>query len=64
MGFKVYYGDATRLDLLQAAGADKAKILIAAIDPPEINQELIATVRKNFPNLQIMARAKKQDGCI
>jgi len=60
MGFKVYYGDATRLDLLEAAGAEKAKILIAAIDPPEINQELIATARKNFPGLHIMARARSR----
>jgi CPA2 family monovalent cation:H+ antiporter-2 len=60
MGFRVYYGDATRLDLLQAAGAGKAKILIAAIDSPEINQELIATARKNFPDLHIMARAKSR----
>ncbi len=60
MGFRVYYGDATRLDLLQAAGAGKAKILIAAIDSPEINQELIATARKNFPHLHIMARAKSR----
>lgn len=60
MGFRVYYGDATRLDLLKSAGADNAKILIAAIDSPETNQELISTVRKNFPNLQIMARAKSR----
>jgi CPA2 family monovalent cation:H+ antiporter-2 len=60
MGFKVYYGDATRLDLLKSAGADNAKILIAAIDPPEVNQELINTAIKNFPNLQIMARAKSR----
>ena len=60
MGFKVYYGDATRLDLLQAAGAGKAKILIAAIDSPDINQELIATVKKNFPDLHIMARARSR----
>ena len=60
MGFKVYYGDATRLDLLQSAGADNAKILIAAIDPPEINQVLIATAQKNFPELHIMARAKSR----
>jgi monovalent cation:H+ antiporter-2, CPA2 family len=60
MGFKVYYGDATRLDLLKSAGADNAKILIAAIDPPEINQELINTVLRNFPNLHIMARAKSR----
>ena len=60
MGFRVYYGDATRLDLLKSAGADNAKILIAAIDSPEVNQELISTVQKNFPNLQIMARAKSR----
>jgi len=60
IGFKVYYGDATRLDLLKSAGADKAKIIIAAIDSPETNLKLINTVRKNFPQLQIMARAKSR----
>jgi CPA2 family monovalent cation:H+ antiporter-2 len=60
MGFKVYYGDATRLDLLRSAGAESAKILIAAIDPPEANQELIATTKKHFPGLSIMARAKNR----
>jgi monovalent cation:H+ antiporter-2, CPA2 family len=60
MGFRVYYGDATRLDLLHAAGAGTARILIAAIDPPETNQMLIATAQKNFPNIQIMARAKNR----
>jgi|WetSurMetagenome_2_1015567.scaffolds.fasta_scaffold00901_4 monovalent cation:H+ antiporter-2, CPA2 family len=60
MGFKVYYGDATRLDLLKSAGADKAKILIAAIDSTKTNQDLIAIVHKNFPGLHIMARAKNR----
>jgi CPA2 family monovalent cation:H+ antiporter-2 len=60
MGFKVYYGDATRLGLLKSAGADDAKILIAAIDSPETNQELISIAQKNFPRLQIMARAKNR----
>lgn len=60
MGFRVYYGDATRLDLLKSAGADKARILIAAIDSPETNQQLITTVLKHFPDLQIMARAKSR----
>lgn len=60
MGFKVYYGDATRLDLLKSAGAGNARILIAAIDPPEVNQELINIAKKHFPNLQIMARAKNR----
>jgi len=60
MGFKVYYGDATRSDLLKSAGAEDAKILIAAIEPPEVNQELINTAMKNFPGLHIMARAKSR----
>lgn len=60
MGFKVYYGDATRVDLLRAAGADNARTLIAAIDSPEINQILIETVRKNFPGMRIFARARNR----
>ncbi len=60
MGFEVYYGDATRLDLLQSAGAAKAKILIAAIDNINANQLLIQTARKHFPHLQILARAKNR----
>jgi len=60
MGFKVYYGDATRLDLLKAAGADAAYLLIAAIDSPEVNLELMKTVKRNFPDLKIMARARNR----
>lgn len=60
MGFKVYYGDATRLDLLKSAGADDAKILIAAIDSPETNMELVTTARKYFPDLKLMVRAKSR----
>jgi CPA2 family monovalent cation:H+ antiporter-2 len=60
MGFNVYYGDATRVDLLRSAGADNAKILIASIDSPEINRDLITTVQKHFPDLKIMARAKSR----
>jgi CPA2 family monovalent cation:H+ antiporter-2 len=60
MGFEVYYGDATRIDLLEAAGAATAKILIAAIDSPDTNMELIQNVKKHFPNLHIMARAKNR----
>ncbi len=60
LGFKVYYGDATRFDLLESAGAGDAKFLIAAIDPPEINLELIISVKKHFPHLNILARAKNR----
>lgn len=60
MGFNVYYGDATRLDLLKSAGADEARMLIAAIDSPETNYELIRTAQKHFPHLRIMARARNR----
>lgn len=60
MGFKVYYGDATRLELLKAAGADKAKLFIAAIDNPATNLKLVELVRKHFPNLKILARARNR----
>jgi monovalent cation:H+ antiporter-2, CPA2 family len=60
MGFKVYYGDATRYDLLKSAGADEAKILVAAINSPDINFSLIETAQKYFPNLEIMARTQNR----
>jgi CPA2 family monovalent cation:H+ antiporter-2 len=60
MGFKVFYGDATRLDILKSAGADHAKIMIAAIDSPEINFALIETIKKEFPHLNVMVRAKSR----
>lgn len=61
MGFTVFYGDATRLDILKSAGADEARMLIAAIDSPEINRDLIERVRKEFPNLEILVRARSRE---
>lgn len=60
MGFKVYYGDATRLELLKAAGAEDAKLFIAAIDNPSVNLTVVETIRKNFPNLKILTRARNR----
>ncbi len=60
MGFKAYYGDATRVDLLNSAGAAEAKIMIAAIDSPEANMHLVTTVKKHFPELKLMVRAKSR----
>jgi monovalent cation:H+ antiporter-2, CPA2 family len=60
MGFNVYYGDATRLDLLYSAGADTADLLITTIDSPETNYFLIETLQKHFPALEIMVRAKNR----
>ncbi len=57
MGFNVFYGDATRLDILHSAGADSARILFIAIDNPSTVNTLVTTAKKHFPDLQIMARA-------
>ncbi len=60
MGFKVYYGDATRVDLLKSAGADEATILIVAIGAPEKVLEVVETTKKHFPNLQMLVRARNR----
>ncbi|MBC7449975.1 MAG: cation:proton antiporter, partial [Cytophagales bacterium] len=60
MGFKAYYGDATRIEILESAGAAEAHILITAIDSPEINIQLAKTVQLHFPNLEFMVRAKNR----
>lgn len=57
LGFKVFYGDATRYDLLKAAGAGQAKILIIAIDDNEKRLALVETVKKHFPHLRMLVRA-------
>jgi glutathione-regulated potassium-efflux system ancillary protein KefC len=57
-GFRVFYGDATRLDLLHAAGAEHAKLLVLAIDDPQSSVRLADIVRQHFPNLKIVARAR------
>lgn len=60
MGFKVYYGDASRHDLLHAAGAAHAKLIIIALEPPEKRIEVIETVKKHFPDLRMYVRAKNR----
>lgn len=57
-GFKIFYGDATRMDLLEAAGAGEAKILIVSIEDLNDNLALIDKVRHRWPELQIYTRAK------
>ena len=57
LGQGVYYGDASRQDLLQAAGAGGAQIIVLAIDDPEKTLEIVHTVRRHFPHLKILARA-------
>ena len=55
-GFKVFYGDALRLDLLEAAGAKEAKLLIIAIDEPDKITELVKIAKQNFPHLKLLVR--------
>ncbi len=57
-GYKVFYGDATRLDLLEAAGAAKAKLLVIAIDDVADSLTLVDVAKMSFPNLTIVARAR------
>jgi len=57
-GIKVFYGDAGRMDLLQAAGAHKARLLILAIDDPEHANQIVEKVRHHFPDLHILARSE------
>jgi glutathione-regulated potassium-efflux system ancillary protein KefC len=57
-GIPVFYGDATRLDLLRMAGAADAQVLVVAIDDVEQGLKLVDLAREHFPRLQIVARAR------
>lgn len=59
-GNKVYYGDASKLDLLRAAGAGSAKLFILAIDDIEASVRTAETVHRHFPHLKIIARARNR----
>ncbi len=57
-GYRVFYGDASRLDLLRTAGAATAKILVIAVDDKEQSLKIADLTIEHFPNLQIIARAR------
>jgi glutathione-regulated potassium-efflux system ancillary protein KefC len=57
-GFRVFYGDATRLDLLHAAGADSADLLVIALDDPDATTRLALLAGMHFPKLRVIARAR------
>jgi len=54
---EVYYGDASRPDLLHAAGAEQAQLLILALDQSDKALQLVETAKKHYPHLKILARA-------
>ena len=57
-GFRVFYGDATRLDLLRTAGAASALAIVVAVDDIEQSLEIVDLVREHFPQARIVARAR------
>lgn len=57
-GFEVYYGDVTRLDLLNAAGAEKAELIIITIGDVDKSLELIDLIHKHYPHLKIAVNAE------
>ncbi|HEX4235184.1 MAG TPA: glutathione-regulated potassium-efflux system protein KefC [Caldimonas sp.] len=57
-GWRVYYGDATRLDLMRTAGADNARVVVVAIDDIEQSVECVKMIIANFPKATIVARAR------
>ena len=57
-GYRVFYGDATRLDLLRMAGAGQARVLVVAVDDPEQSLKIVALAHKHFPQLAVVARAR------
>lgn len=57
-GFAVHFGDATEADLLAAAGAGQARVMVVAIDDPQQASRVVALVREHWPALRIVARAR------
>lgn len=59
-GFKVYYGDATKLPTLRAAGIEDAEILVLCLDDPDDNKFVADIVREHYPDVKIFVRAKNR----
>ena len=56
-GYKVFYGDASRVELLAAAGAGKARLLVIAIDDRQKTVQMVKSAQQHFPALRVLARA-------
>ncbi|MFM2056841.1 MAG: hypothetical protein RLY71_1226 [Pseudomonadota bacterium] len=57
-GFKVYYGDSTRLDLLRTAGAGAARVIVIAVDDMAQSLKIVDLAREHFPQAEIVVRAR------
>ena len=56
-GFKVYYGDGTRLDTLRASGAGKAEAVLVCVDKPEAADKIVQLVKSEFPGVKLLVRS-------
>jgi CPA2 family monovalent cation:H+ antiporter-2/glutathione-regulated potassium-efflux system ancillary protein KefC len=59
-GFKAYFGDATRMDLLRSAGIGEARMLVVAVDDPDAAIDIVRQAREGWPDLKIFARARNR----
>ncbi|MBL4638245.1 MAG: cation:proton antiporter [Proteobacteria bacterium] len=62
-GFPVFFGDASRIKVLQAAGAERAKMIVVALESPDQVDSLVALVRQYYPDMPIHARARDRQHC-
>jgi len=60
-GFQVYYGDATRADLLASAGAGEAKVLVVSVDDKHQSLKIVDLAQRQYPHLKILVRSKDMD---
>lgn len=59
-GNKLYYGDASRPDMLRAAGAEQARVLVIAVDDVDASVRIAELARRHFPELRVLARARNR----
>jgi monovalent cation:proton antiporter-2 (CPA2) family protein len=62
-GHDVLYGDVSRIDLLHAAGVERAALVVIAVDRPKAAEQLVAMLRQRFPHLPIIVRGQDRDHC-
>jgi glutathione-regulated potassium-efflux system protein KefB len=56
-GFKVYYGDGARLDVLRASGAGAAEAILVCVDKPDVADRIVTLVKSEFPHAKLLVRA-------
>lgn len=63
-GFKVYYGDGTRLDILRAAGAETARAILICVDDPAMAKHIAELAKAEFPLVPVLARARDREHAV